>query len=418
LMKTSDECLKIKGIFSSADKTCAPSTCAGTVACCTPSGCTYAKDAAACTSMGGTSQGTTACKASLCKVSPCCSKDAANTCDMKTEAACTAAGGFVKSGSKCVTNPKGGTCGNYGSCCLVGSTNQCVVKEKSACLAEGGAWGGYEKCPDACTSIGSCCKGSECKLVSKAICDTYGDKDMFNPGGTCSASACAAKGACCTAGTCSSTYVTQAECNSQKGFWAGAKKPCSACDKKGACCKGSCSEVNQASACKGAGSSFNLGKTCADVSCPTTTTTLAGGGACCTWKGCSHAPRASACSGTYHPGMDCKSVTCPSTLTPTPTPIIQACCSPTGACTMTNPATCYGRSFSGNCADVNCGTPTPTSSPLVACCPNDGGSCYMATNDVTCIFGDSTHGAGSIRGYTCSGVICSIPTGCPGGRCT
>jgi hypothetical protein len=222
-------------------------------------------------------------------------------------------------------------------------------------------------------------------------------------------------GACCLPDD-SCEILTEADCTTQSGGYAGDGVACDAVScplpPTGACCESddSCTEDMSETNCNGGGGTWaGEGVLCADITCPLPT------GACCeSDDSCTDDVSEAACiggGGTWAgDGVLCADITCP--LPPT-----GACCESDDSCTddvsETN-CTTGGGTWAGEgvvCADVTC--PLATG----ACCESDD-SCTEDVSETNCTTGGGTW-AGD--GVLCADVTCPLPTGAccaPDGSCS
>ena len=133
-----------------------------------------------------------------------------------------------------------------GACCLAGQT--CQVLTQAACTAQSGVYQGDNTACTACPSAtGACCFGGSCVNLSEADCATASGVYQGN-GSSCASGNCPVGACCLPDGTCAS--VTASACTAQSGVFQGAGSQCggvSCPQPPGACCvNGGCLTLTQA----------------------------------------------------------------------------------------------------------------------------------------------------------------------------
>jgi len=278
---TQQACVDAGGAYEGDDTLCEETACPIQGACCVNVGVylCFEETDAECAARPQSSKFFTplgTC-ANGCGNGACCALD--GTCSAVSGTECTLVPeSEFNLGGTCSPN----TCEVRGACC---TTNGCAIATEAECTDTNGLNGTYRgdgaSCSDAniCDKA-ACCNGTSCtdEFIADCASGIHG-----NPGELCQPNTCASGACCVDFGTGSLScqpglqLFTCRDLANQPGIsfsqFAGAgvtcaSSPCS--NLLGACCQydGSCTDLNQSQCSAIAGSTFQLGVSCAAASCP------------------------------------------------------------------------------------------------------------------------------------------------------
>lgn len=347
------------------------------------------------------------CSANTCSAaSGRCCMPTTGACFVTTSNGCADLGGAFSAGGTCTTN----TCpqpGLPGACCL--ANGYCVELIASKCTAEGGVFSGAgTDCSLELCATGACCPGNGGACVSNStVAACNASNGTYFSGETCATTTCPAVGACCMPNaTCQK--ITQANCTSMNGIYAGDNVNCfpgiagqTQCTRRSCCLMDGTCATTIPTRCSAMGGKFdNTSGPCSSANpC----------GACCNGGGC-QVVTDFVCNTGYHSGEGTSCLTTP------PLCELGTCCTRDGACTEVTETECsdmqglFGRGLT--CAANPCPATGACCKSTSTCelilefaCTAEGGT-YLGDNS-TCVAGECDRGACCLPNGTCADNIAS-----------